>query len=124
MFRVSERVTCKVVCQQRSTQRHVSKVVDIKEIKLRRRFREIAAEHIRWGWRIAYPLCRGEGSAVNHKRVHRLWREDGLQRPTPRRQKRGLVLPTAPCGAIRPNTQGLLEVILSASPPLVSSPAA
>jgi len=25
---------------------------------------------------------------VNHKRVHRLWREEGLQRPTPRKQKR------------------------------------
>jgi transposase InsO family protein len=25
---------------------------------------------------------------VNHERVHRLWREEGLQRPTPRKQKR------------------------------------
>ena len=25
---------------------------------------------------------------MNHKWVHRLWREEGLQRPTPRRQKR------------------------------------
>jgi len=25
---------------------------------------------------------------VNHKRVQRLWREEGLQRPTPRKQKR------------------------------------
>jgi len=88
MFRVSERFACRVVGQHRSTQRHATKVVDIEEAKLRRRLREIAAEHIRWGRRMAYRLLRREGWLVNHKRVHRLWREEGLQRPTPRRQKR------------------------------------
>ena len=88
MFRVSERFACRVVGQHRSTQRHVGKVDDIEEAKLRRRLREIAAEHIRWGRRMAYRLLRREGWLVNHKRVHRLWREEGLQRPTPRRQKR------------------------------------
>ena len=47
MFRVSERFACRVVGQHRSTQRHAGKVVDIEEAKLRRRLREIAAEHIR-----------------------------------------------------------------------------
>jgi transposase InsO family protein len=37
---------------------------------------------------MAYRLLRREGWLVNHKRVHRLWREDVLQRPTPRKQKR------------------------------------
>ena len=89
MFRVSERFACRVVGQHRSTQRHATKIVDIEEAKLRRRLREIAAEHIRWGRRMAYRLLRREGWLVNHRRVHRLWREEGLQRPTPRRQKRG-----------------------------------
>ena len=77
-----------MVGQHRSTQRHPAKVVSIEEGKLRRRLREIAAEHIRWGRRMAYRLLRREGWLVNHKRVHRLWREEGLQRPTPRKQKR------------------------------------
>ena len=88
MFRVSERFACRVVGQHRSTQRHVGKVDDIEEAKLRRRLREIAAEHIRWGLRMAYRVLRREGWTVNHKRVHRFWREEGLQRPTPRKQKR------------------------------------
>jgi putative transposase len=88
VFRVSERFACRVVGQHRSTQRHAIKVVDIEEAKLRRRLRKIAAEHIRWGRRMAYLLLRREGWLVNHKRVHRLWREEGLQRPTPRKQKR------------------------------------
>ncbi len=37
---------------------------------------------------MAYRLLRREGWTVNHKRVHRLWREEGLQRPTPRKRKR------------------------------------
>jgi putative transposase len=77
-----------VVGQHRNTQPHPGKVVSIEETKLLCRIREIAAEHIRWGRRMAYRLLRREGWAVNHKRVHRLWREEGLQRPTPRRQKR------------------------------------
>ncbi len=54
----------------------------------RRRFREIAAEHILLERRIAYRLLRRKGWAVNHKQLHRLWREEGLQRPAPRKQKR------------------------------------
>jgi len=82
-YRASERFVCRVAGQHRSTQRHGGKVVDIEEAKLRHRLREIAAEHIRWGRRMAYRLLRREGWTVNHKRVQRLWREEGLQRPLP-----------------------------------------
>ncbi|WP_370561479.1 IS3 family transposase [Cyanobium sp. NS01] len=87
-YRASERLACRVVGQHRSTQRHGGKVVSIEEAKLRQRLREIAADHIRWGRRMAYRLLRREGWTVNHKRVQRLWREEGLQRPTPRKRKR------------------------------------
>ena len=87
-YRASERLVCRVVGQHRSTQRHPGKVVSIEEAKLRQRLREIAADHIRWGRRMAYRLLRRECWTVNHKRVQRLWREKGLQRPTPRKRKR------------------------------------
>ena len=77
-----------MVGQHRSTQRQGGNVVSIEEAKLRQRLREIAADHIRWGRRMAYRLLRREGWTVNHKRVQRLWREEGLQRPTPRKRKR------------------------------------
>jgi hypothetical protein len=86
-YRASERRVCRVVGQHRSRQRHSGKVVDLEQAKLRHRLREIASEHIRWGRRMAHRLLRREGWTVNHKRVHRLWREEGLQRPTPRKQK-------------------------------------
>jgi putative transposase len=62
-------------------QRHSTMVVTIEEEKLRRRLREIAVEHILWGRRMAHRLLRQEGWLVNNKRVHRLWREEGLQQP-------------------------------------------
>ena len=107
-YRASERFVCQVVGQHRSTQRHPVNVVDLEETKLRQRLRDIAAEHIRWGRRMAYRLLMREGWMVNHKRVQRLWREEGLQRPTPRTRKRarpaeapcavtGLSIPTG-CG--------------------------
>ena len=90
MFRVSERFACRVVGQHRSTQRHVGKVDDIEEAKLRRRLREIAAEHIRWGRRMAYRVLRREDWTVNHKWGQRLWREEDLQRPTLRKPNVGM----------------------------------
>ena len=74
--------------QHRSTQRHPGKIIDIAETKLRHRLREIAAKHIRLSRRMAYRLLRREGWTVNHKRVQRLWREEGLRRPTHRKRKR------------------------------------
>ena len=60
----------------------------IDEQKLHRRIRELARRHVRWGRRLVYRRLRLEGLTVNHKRVQRIWREEGLQRPLPRRRKR------------------------------------
>jgi putative transposase len=44
---------CWVVGQHRSIQRHAGKVIDLEDLKHRQCLREIAAEHIRWGRRMA-----------------------------------------------------------------------
>ena len=56
------------------------------EDKLRRRLRNIAREHPRWGWKTAHALVRREGFVVNRKRTQRLWRDEGLRRPAPARE--------------------------------------
>jgi hypothetical protein len=61
----SERLTRRVVGPQRSTQRHLVKVVDLEKSKLWHRLREIAADDMRWGCRMAYRLLRGEGWSLN-----------------------------------------------------------
>ncbi|MGC5196821.1 hypothetical protein [Aphanothece microscopica] len=50
-----------MVGQHRSTKRNNDKVVSIEEAKLLHRLREIAADQIRWGRRMAHRLLRREG---------------------------------------------------------------
>jgi putative transposase len=52
---------------------------------IRQRLRELAALRKRFGYRRLYVLLRREGVVVNHKRVYRLYREEGLSL---RRRKR------------------------------------
>jgi putative transposase len=47
-----------------------------------------AKNHPRRGFRNAYHDARGEGWYVNHKKIQRLWREEGLRVPQKRRRKR------------------------------------
>jgi len=58
------------------------------DTKLRRRLRRFARRHPRLGWRKAHDVVRREGWVVNHKKLRRLWREEGLRRPPPSRRKR------------------------------------
>ena len=56
--------------------------------QLRQRLRALAEERRRWGCPLLYQVLRREGWTVNHKRVERLYREEGLSLPRRRRRKR------------------------------------
>jgi putative transposase len=99
--RVSQRRACKVLGQCRSTQRRASAVPD-DEPRLVARMVELACEYGRYGYRRVAALLRAEGFAVNHKRVERLWRREGLKVPA-RQPKRGrLWLNDGSCVRLRP----------------------
>ncbi len=87
-FGVSERRACRVVGQHRSTQRRPVRPMPVADEKLRRRLRYFAHHHPRLGWRKAHDVVRREGFVVNHKRLRRLWRDEGLRRPPPRKNKK------------------------------------
>ena len=73
-----------------------------KNEELAERLRTIARKHKRYGYRRAWDLLRREGEKVNHKRVHRLWKQEGLR--VPRRKKRRRAKGGAvPLQAQRPN---------------------
>lgn len=89
---MSQRRACQVAGAHRSTQRLPPPDPPDEESRLRAELRRIARAHPRWGWRMAYRLLRreqsGPWSGINHKRVHRVWREEGLRRPARSRKRR------------------------------------
>ncbi len=76
-----------MVGQHRSIQRRCPRPELAEDVKLRRRLRRFAREHPRLGWRKAHPVLCREGWQVNHKKLRRLWREEGLVPPTPAKRK-------------------------------------
>ena len=89
-FGVSERRACRVLGQQRSTQRQPPKKAGEGEARLVARMLELVRKHPRYGYRRIWALLRREGWRVNRKRVHRLWRQQGLKVPREQRKKRRL----------------------------------
>ena len=76
---VSERRACRVVGQNRSTQRHRT-LAPQDEPSLVTRTLQLAGEYGRYGYRRITALLRREGWRVNHKvRVERIWRQEGLK---------------------------------------------
>lgn len=75
---MSERRACKVVGQPRSTQRYAVEP-DGEEDRLRQDLREISRKRPRAGYRMAARYLRRDGWQITDKRVHRLWREEGLK---------------------------------------------
>src|SRR5205823_4857037 len=51
---------------------------------------ELVRLHPRYGYRRIWALLRREGWRVNRKRIHRLWRQQGLKVPRKQRKKRRL----------------------------------
>ena len=98
---VSERRVCQVLGQPRATQRRARQVPD-DEAVLTEWIVDIATQYGRYGYRRVTGMLRNEGFVVNHKRVERIWRREGLKVPK-RQPKRGrLWLNDGSCVRLRP----------------------
>ena len=86
---MSERRVCRAAGQSRSTQRYRPRERE-KDGPLVKRMLELARLHPRYGYRRTAALLRAEGRQVNVKRVHRLWRQEGLKVPRKQVRKRRL----------------------------------
>jgi len=75
-YRISERRGCAVLRFTRRSHRYRSTRAD--QAPLHQRIKEIAAARVRYGYRRVHVLLPREGWQVNHKRVRRLYREEGL----------------------------------------------
>ena len=99
--KVSERRACLVLEQARTTQRYLPRVSDEEE-RLVARIIELATKYGRYGYRMMTGLLRGEGWRVNHKRVERIWRREGLKVPKKQPKRARLWLNDGSCIRLRP----------------------
>jgi len=105
VFDVSERRVCRALEQPRSTQRYIDRQPNDEEA-VTHRVVALASRYGRYGYRRITALLQSEGWKVNHKRVERLWRQEGLKVPT-RQPKRGrLWLNDGSCLRLRPEFPG------------------
>ena len=86
-FKVSQRRACKMLRQPRATQRYLPNI-RADEKPLTGRIIELALMYGRYGYRRLTALLQKDGWWVNHKRVERIWRREGLKVPK-KQPKRG-----------------------------------
>jgi putative transposase len=97
---VSERKVCRSLGQPRSTQRREPKVPD-DEPRLVEEMVALATQYGRYGYRRITVLLRRAGWKVNHKRVERLWRREGLKVPKRHPKRRRLWRSDGSCVRLR-----------------------
>jgi putative transposase len=88
-YKISQRRASRVIGRSRSTLRYDRKYRS-DEPPLVREIRRLARRHPRFGYRRVHAMLDRKGWSVNLKRVHRLWIELGLKRPTRRKKPRKL----------------------------------
>jgi len=90
-----------VIGQPRSTQRYnASRNTD--EDSLRSDIIQLATKYGRYGYRRITALLRNSGWRVNHKRVERIWRQEGLKVPKKQPKRGRLWLNDGSCVRLRP----------------------
>ncbi len=87
LYEVSERRVCKAFGWSRSTKRYESKRND--EV-LRERLKSLSNERRRFGYRRLHILLKREGHTISHKKVYRLYSEEGLSVRKRRGRKRAI----------------------------------
>jgi len=104
---VSERRTCRVVEQVRSTQRYQARTRD-DEGQLVAAMLKLVGAHPRYGYRRVWALLRTEGWRVNRKRIWRLWKKEGLKVPSRQHKKRRMG--SSGNGIVRRRASGMNDV--------------
>ena len=106
---LSQRRASGLIRCNRHTAHHISCRID--DSPLRTRLRELATDNPAFGYRMLYGMMRLEGWAVNHKKVYRLYRDEGLQllhKGRKRLKSEGRGLPQA---AMAPNAEWALDFV-------------
>jgi putative transposase len=109
-YRMSERHACRLMGLGRSTHRYRAQKTE-RDCELRTRLKELAAKRMGFGYRRLTAMLLREGMAANHKRVYRLYREEGwAMRIRQRRRIRWNGVVTSPA-ATRANERWSMDFV-------------
>ena len=100
-LQVPERRACRVLSQPRTTQRRMCEPPDDEE-SLTGDIVDLATQFGRYGYRRVTALLKAQGWRVNHKRVERIWRREGLKVPKKQPKRGRLWLNDGSCIRLRP----------------------
>lgn len=95
-FDVSQRRVCRALNINRAVIRYKFRRKDDEE-ELRNDIIRLAGKYGRYGYRRITALLKAEGWRVNHKRVERIWREEGLKVPAKQPKKSRLYFNDGSC---------------------------
>lgn len=98
---VSERRICRTLGQHRSTQRKVPRGRDDEE-RLTADIIELTRQYGRYGYRRVTSMLGDAGWHVNHKRVERIWKREGLKVPQKQPKRARLWFNDGSCVRLRP----------------------
>lgn len=100
-FDISERKACRLLSISRSAQRYIPKQSNDEEA-LRADIISLASKYGRYGYRRITALLKADGWRINHKRVERIWREEGLKVPSKQKKRGRLYFNDGSCIRLRP----------------------
>jgi len=97
---VAERRACRVLQINRNSFRY-EPVKRSDEDEIRTAIIRLITNYGRVGYRMVTYMLRNEGILINHKRVERIWRQEGLKLPKKHVKKRRLWLTDGSCIRLR-----------------------
>lgn len=100
-YGIAQRRACVALGVQRTTIRHHPKRTGDEE-RLRGDILRLAGQYGRYGYRRITAMLHAEGWGVNHKRVERIWRQEGLKVPQKQPKLGRLYLNDGSCIRLRP----------------------
>ena len=109
-YQMSERHACRLMGLRRSTHRYRARKAE-RDAALRSRLKELAAKRMRFGYRRLTAMLVREGVSANHKRVYRLYREEGLAMRVRQRRRIRWSGAVAQPAAAKPNQRWSMDFV-------------
>jgi putative transposase len=100
-YGIAQRRACTALGVQRTTVRHHPQRSSDEE-RLRGDITRLAGRYGRYGYRRITAMLHAEGWRINHKRVERIWRQEGLKVPQKQPKRGRLYLNDGSCIRLRP----------------------